>query len=85
MKFYGKRGNAKEYVVGFLDDLGVYASDQELKMREFSKSLTDRAYSWFVSLPANSIHTWEELVTTFYTKFFVAETKSSLTDLFDEV
>ena len=44
-KFDGKRGNAKEHVVGFLGDLVVYASDQELILSEFSKSIIDRAYS----------------------------------------
>ena len=32
------------HFVRFLDDLGVYASDHELRMREFSKSLRDSAY-----------------------------------------
>ena len=56
-KFDGKKGNAREHVIGFLDDLGVYASDHKLRLKEFSKSLTDRAYSWFVNLPAGSIGT----------------------------
>lgn len=36
-------------------------------------------------MQTNSINTWEELVATFCIKFFVAENKPSLTDLFNEV
>ncbi|PON73822.1 hypothetical protein TorRG33x02_248740 [Trema orientale] len=42
--FDGRTGNAKKHVVGFIDDLGAYTGDEELRMREFSKSLTGRAY-----------------------------------------
>ncbi|PON46361.1 hypothetical protein TorRG33x02_326100, partial [Trema orientale] len=58
--FDGRTGNAKKHVVGFIDDLGVYAGDEELRIREFSKSLTGRAYDWFVDLPANSIKNWQD-------------------------
>ena len=80
-KFDGKKGNAREHVISFLDDPGVYLSDHKLRLREYSKFLTDRAYLWFVSLPASSICTQEELVTTFGTKFFTAEGKLGLSDL----
>ncbi|PON86735.1 hypothetical protein TorRG33x02_174650 [Trema orientale] len=42
--FDGRTRNAKKHVVGFIDDLRAYASDKEFRMREFSKSLTRRAY-----------------------------------------
>ncbi|PON44394.1 hypothetical protein TorRG33x02_330880 [Trema orientale] len=42
--FDDRTGNAKKHIVGFIDDLGAYAGDEELRMREFSKSLTGRAY-----------------------------------------
>ena len=64
--------------------MGIYADDLDLRLREFSKSLTGKAYSWFVNLPANSIKTWEELVAAFCTKFFIAEHKLSIADLADE-
>lgn len=69
-----------------MNDLGIYASDQEFMMREFSKSFyfTNRAYSWFVNLPVGSICTWEELVATFCTKFIILEHKLSLSNLSSE-
>lgn len=42
-KFDGKKANAKEHVISFFDDLGIYANDHDLRMMEFSKSLTDWA------------------------------------------
>lgn len=34
-----------EYVLPFLDSMGVFGHDASLCMREFSKPLTDRAYT----------------------------------------
>ena len=55
-----------------------------MRLREFSKSLSDKAYSWFVNLPANSIKTWDELVTTFYPKYLIVEPKLEGADLSNE-
>lgn len=52
-KFDGRKGNTKEHVSRFLDLLGKYAKDPELCLREFSKSLTDRAYTWYFNLKLN--------------------------------
>ena len=54
-KFDGRKGNPRKHIVSYIDDLGKYADDENLRLREFSKSLADKAYSWFVNLPANSI------------------------------
>ena len=43
--YNGRTGNAREHIIQFIDDLGVFSHDPELRMREFSKSLRDRAYS----------------------------------------
>ena len=64
--------------------MGTCSDDHDLKLREFFKSLTDKAYSWFVNLPANSIKTWEEFVAAFGTKFFIAKHKLGITDLADD-
>ena len=45
------------------------------------KSLTDKAYSWFINLLANSIKDWDELVNAFCTKFFIAAPKVEIVDL----
>ena len=82
--FDGKKCSGRKYVISFIDDLGIYADDLDLRLREFNKSLIGKAYSWFVNLPSNSIKTWKELVVAFCPKFFIAEHKLSITDLADE-
>ena len=36
----------------------------------FPFSLVDRAKRWFISLPPNSINTWQELYNAFFNKYF---------------
>ena len=43
--FDGKKGCAREHFISFIDDLGIYADDLDLRLREFSKSLTGKAHS----------------------------------------
>ncbi|GMP89630.1 hypothetical protein CsSME_00041117 [Camellia sinensis var. sinensis] len=52
-------------------------------MREFSKSLTDRAFSWYANLAAGSISSWENLVKKFYIKFFYVEEREKTVDIQD--
>ena len=80
IKFDGKQGNARENVVRFIETLGIHGSTHVLRLREFSKSLTDQAYSWYVNLDTNSVPSWEEMVNKFHSKFFqVAEKVTTLT------
>ena len=55
IKFDGKQGNVREHVVRFIETLGVHGSAHSLHLWEFSKSYTERAYSWYVNLAPNSI------------------------------
>ena len=55
--YNGKKGNAMEHVSKFMDSMGPFAGDRELCIREFSKSLTDYAYTWYSTLQPNSIPT----------------------------
>ena len=52
-----RKGNAMEHISKFMDSIGPFAADGELCLREFSKSLTDRAYTWYSTLQPNSIPT----------------------------
>ncbi|CAL5387349.1 unnamed protein product [Camellia sinensis] len=80
IKFDGKQGNAREHVVWFIETLGIHGSNHVLRLREFSKSLTDRAYSWYVNLAPDSIRSWKEMVNKFHAKFFqVAEKVTTFT------
>ena len=58
-----------------------FAGDRELCLREFSKSLTNRAYTWCSTLQPNSIPTWEDMVESFYTKYFHGEEKVTIITL----
>ena len=54
----------------FIDILGPYAVDEDLCLWEFSKSLCDRAYTWYTNLKLGSIPTWDDMVDVFCTKYF---------------
>lgn len=73
VRFDGRKGNAKEHVTRFVDSLGIHSGDRNLRLREFSKSLTDKAYSWYTNLQAGSVLSWEDMVRKFYSKFFYVE------------
>jgi hypothetical protein len=78
-KFDGKEGNAQEHVVRFIETLGAFSGDTNLRLREFSKSLTNRAYTWYVNLTPYSVLSWEDMVNRFYAKFF--QTRERITSL----
>ncbi|CAL8993383.1 unnamed protein product [Prunus brigantina] len=59
------KGSPKEHVNRFIDALGQHAGDQNLCLREFSKSLTDRAYTWYTTLAPDSVCSWEDLASRF--------------------
>uniref|UniRef100_A0A2N9ENL4 Retrotransposon gag domain-containing protein n=1 Tax=Fagus sylvatica TaxID=28930 RepID=A0A2N9ENL4_FAGSY len=64
-----------EHISKFLDSMGPFAAHGDLCLREFSKSLVDRAYTWYTVLPAGSIRTWEDMVESFCSKYFHVEGK----------
>ncbi|KAI3811236.1 hypothetical protein L1987_20955 [Smallanthus sonchifolius] len=50
----------------------------EVKLRLFQFSLKDRAKQWFITLPANSIYTWDEMQQVFLDEYYsVAKTNDS--------
>ncbi|KAJ1416318.1 Retrotransposon gag domain [Sesbania bispinosa] len=79
-KFDGT-GSAKEHIMSFLDDLGIYRNNKDLRLKEFSKSLSGRAFIWYTKLRPYSINTWEELVTEFCGKFLEEEGALHIMDL----
>ncbi len=50
-------------------------------MHLFSFSLSDTAFTWFTSLPANSFHTWAQLEQKFHDYFYTSETELRLSNL----
>ena len=65
----------------FIDTFGPYATDEDLCLREFSKSLCDRAYTWYIGLKPGSIPTWDDMVDVFCTKYFHGEKTVTLATL----
>ncbi|CAL2229503.1 unnamed protein product [Prunus armeniaca] len=79
--FDGRKGSPKEHVNRFLDALGPHAGDYNLRLREFSKSLADRAYTWYTTLAPGSMHSWDELASRFCKKYFQHEERVTTTQL----
>ena len=81
MLFNGKRGSAKEHLLKFIETLEVYGFDDDLKLKEFSKSLTEKAYTWYVNLPPGSVDSWGTMCKMFLEKFFSTQERVTLTDM----
>ncbi|CAL2265924.1 unnamed protein product [Prunus armeniaca] len=79
--FDGRKGSPKEHVNRFIDALGPHAGDYNFRLREFSKSLTDRAYTWYMTLTPGSVFSWEDLASRFYKKYFQHEDRVTTTQL----
>uniref|UniRef100_A0A2N9H206 RNA-directed DNA polymerase n=1 Tax=Fagus sylvatica TaxID=28930 RepID=A0A2N9H206_FAGSY len=79
--FDGRKGSAVEHISKFLDSMGPFAGNGGLCLREFSKSLVDRAYTWYAMLPEGSIRDWEDMVESFCSKYFHVEEKITLLNL----
>ena len=72
-QYNGRKGSVVEHVSNFINTLGPYAVDEDLCLREFSKSLGDHAYIWYIGLKPGSIPTWDDMVDVFCTKYFHGE------------
>ena len=80
-QYDGRRGSSIEHVSKFIDILGPYAADEDLCLWEFSKSLCDRAYTWYTGLKPRSIPTWDDMVDVFCTKYFYGKETVTLATL----
>uniref|UniRef100_A0A2N9IHX9 RNase H type-1 domain-containing protein n=1 Tax=Fagus sylvatica TaxID=28930 RepID=A0A2N9IHX9_FAGSY len=61
--------------------MGPYAGNGDLCLREFSKSLDDKAYTWYTTLPPRTVKTWKDMVELFCGKYFQVEEKITLVNL----
>ena len=73
--FDGRNKNTVEHVSRFIHTIGPYIADKELCLREFAKSLMDRAYTWYTTLRPGSIKTWDEIMERFCAKYYPSEDK----------
>jgi hypothetical protein len=80
-RFDGRKDSALVHISKFIDSMGAYAGNGDLCLREFSKSLDDRAYIWYTTLPPRLVKTWEDMVELFCGKYFQVEEKITLVNL----
>uniref|UniRef100_A0A2N9FSW0 Retrotransposon gag domain-containing protein n=1 Tax=Fagus sylvatica TaxID=28930 RepID=A0A2N9FSW0_FAGSY len=79
--FNGRKGSTLVHISKFIDSMGAYTGNGDLCLREFSKSLNDRAYTWYTTLPPRSVKTWKDMVELFCGKYFQVEEKITLVNL----
>ncbi|XP_027337413.1 uncharacterized protein LOC113851132 [Abrus precatorius] len=81
-KFAGDSGESTvEHIARYAIECGDLARNEDLKLKYFPSSLTKGAFTWFTTLPPNSIHNWNQLERRFHEQFFRGEAKVSLMDL----
>jgi hypothetical protein len=79
--FNGCKGSALMHVSKFIDFMGPYAGNSDLCLREFSKSLDNRAYTRYTTLPPGFVKSWEDMVELFCGIYFQVEEKITLLNL----
>ena len=81
-KFTGQDDTSTiEHVRCFIIQCGEAGTNDALRVRLFSSSLSGPAFAWFTSLPANSIQSWEDLEKQFHGYFFSGIHEMKITDL----
>jgi hypothetical protein len=70
-----------EHIARYLMQLGEASADEAFRVRYFPLSLTGPAFTWFSSLPPQSIGTWKDLEQKFHAHYFSGSTEKKLIDL----
>ena len=81
MLFNGKNGSAKEHLLKFIEVLRVHGLDDDLKLKEFSKSLTKKDYTWHVNLQLGSVDSWSSMCKMLLENFFSTQERVTLIDM----
>ena len=81
-KFTGQDSTSTiEHVSQYLTQLGKTSVEDAHRVRFFSLSLLGPAFTWFLSLPVNSIANWANLEKKFHTYFYTRIGEKKITDL----
>ena len=81
-KFTGQDSTSTiEHVSWYLTQLGEASVEEAHRVCFFSLSLSGPAFTWFSSLPVNSIANWADLEKKFYTYFYSGIGEKKITDL----
>ena len=83
--FSGEDGQSTlEHVARFIvqcGELANYENFYNFKLRPFPNSLTRAIFTWYTTLPRNSIQSWQEMERQFHTQFFKVEPEVCITEL----
>ncbi|XP_058724676.1 uncharacterized protein LOC131596119, partial [Vicia villosa] len=81
-KFAGETGESTvEHIARFQTEAGELANNENLKMKYFPSSLTKNAFTWFTTLPPQSLFSWNHLERLFHEQFYMGQSKISLKEL----
>jgi hypothetical protein len=81
-KFFGQDDTSTvEHIARYLMQLGEASADEAFRIRYFPLSLTGPAFTWFASLPAQSICSWKDLEQKFHAHYFIGSNEKKLIDL----
>ncbi|XP_050909793.1 uncharacterized protein LOC127123633 [Lathyrus oleraceus] len=70
-----------EHVARYQTGAGDIANNEDLKLKYFPSSLIKNVFTWFTTLPPQSIQTWTQLERLFYKQFYMGQSKISLKEL----
>ena len=82
IKFSGDDNRSTwKHISQYVAQLSEASSSNSLRVRLFSLSLTGTAFSWFASLPPNSVQPWNELEQKFHDHFYNGDNEAKIMDL----
>ena len=70
-----------EHISRYLTQLGEASIEEAHRVHFFSLSLSGPAFTWFSSLPVNSIANWVDLEKKLHTYFYTGTGEKKITDL----
>ena len=62
-------------------ELANYDNFSYFKLRLFPNSLTGPTFTWYTTLPRNTVFSWQEMERQFHTQFFIAEPEVCIAEL----
>src|ERR1043165_2793487 len=81
-KFGGEMGESTvEHIARYLTESGDMANNKGLRVKHFPSSLTKATFTWFTTLPPDSIDSWSKLEKLFHEQFYEGYSKISLVEL----
>ncbi|XP_058775744.1 uncharacterized protein LOC131650018 [Vicia villosa] len=70
-----------EHVARFQTEVGDISNNENLKMKYFPNSLMKNAFTWFTTLPPQSLQSCNQLERLFHEQFYMGQSKINLKEL----